>query len=325
MESCILLATDCDAQTTAAVRIAHEIAVRAGRPLEVVSVCEPLAVYAYEADDLVAGVRETMEERARTRREESVRAQIAAAGIDEEVPVHIVIGAPAPAIARVARERSAHLIVAGPGDHSASDRVLRDETALQLIQSSHVPVLTVPGGREGLPDRVMVAVDFTSFSLDAAWTTAAILRPGGELHLAHVVADRSSVDLTSWRQTEWMRGVGEEARSRLEMVADRIRAAHPHLRVVSHVLDEGRTVPALLRTAEDLEVDLIATGTNGYGFLGRLLLGSVATQIVRRTRCMTLVAPPRGVTGDAARVRPMPGRRDCAYCGSWAGDPRPAA
>lgn len=307
MESCILVATDCDAQATAALRVAHEIAVRSGRPLEVVSVCEPLSVYAYESDDLVAGVRETMAEQARTRREDIVRDRIAAAGITTDVPVHIVIGAPAPSIARVARERSAHLVVAGPGDHSTGDRVLHDETALQLIQSSHVPVLTIPQNREGLPDRVMAAVDFTSFSLDAAWTAAAMLASGAELHLAHVVADRSSVDLSSWRETEWMRKVGDEARSRLEMLEERIRAAHPHLRVSSHLLDAGRPVPALLRLAEDLEVDLIATGTNGYGFLGRLLLGSVATQLVRRTRCMTLVAPPRPLVSGGGEVYPLLG------------------
>ena len=325
MESCILLATDGDAQTTAPLRIAYEIARRSGRPLEVVSVCEPLAVYAFVSDDLVAGVREAMADEARARREESVREQIAAAGITDEIPVHVVIGAPAPSIAQVARQRSAHLVVAGPGDHSAGDRILRDETALQLIQSSHVPVITVPPSREALPDRVMAAVDFTSFSLDAAWTAAALLAPGGELHLAYVVADRSSIDLSSWRETEWMRGVADEARSRLEMVADRIRAAHPHLRVSSHLLDEGRPVQALLHLAEDLEVDLIATGTNGYGFLGRLLLGSVATQLVRRTRSMTLVAPPRTAAPSPGKIHPISRKVRYSRSSSSADAPLPAA
>lgn len=325
MESCILLATDGDAQATAPLRVAHEIARTSGRPLEVVSVCEPLSVYAFVSDDLIAGVRETMAEQARARREESVREQIAAAGITDDVPVHVVIGAPAPSIAQVARERSAHLVVVGPGDHSAGDRILHDETALQLIQSSHVPILTVPSDHEAVPDRVMAAVDFTSFSLDAAWTAAALLRPRGELHLAYVLADRSSVDLSSWRETEWMRSVTDEARSRLEMVADRIRAAHPNLRVSCHLLDEGRPVQALLHLAEDLEVDLIATGTNGYGFLGRLLLGSVATQLVRRTRCMTLAAPPRTAAPTSAKVYPISRKARYPRSSASASDPLPAA
>src|SRR5690606_18403613 len=100
----------------------------------------------------------------------------------------------------------------------------------------------------------------------------------------------------------------DEAGGRLELLAERIREAHPQIRVEAHLLDEGRPVPALLKLAAELEVEMVATGTNGYGFLGRLLLGSVATQLVRRTRCVTLVAPPRGVDAapeDRSRISRM--------------------
>ena len=305
MDSCILIATDGEPQALAALEFAGNLARRTGRALEIVSACEPVGVFGYETPNLVAGVQESIADEARVRREARVREQLGQAGLDEGLPVHVPIGAPAPAVARVARERGAGLILTGPGDHSMGDRMLHDETALRLIQLAGVPVLTVPADHAQLPSSVLVAVDFTSFSLDAAWTSAGILAAGGELHMAHVVSGQLAIDPASHRESEWIRSITADARSRLDLLADRIREAHPHVVVSVHLLAEARPVPALLRAAAELGVEMIATGTNGYGFVGRLLMGSVATQLVRRSGGLMLVAPPRGPVAIRREFQPV--------------------
>jgi nucleotide-binding universal stress UspA family protein len=59
-------------------------------------------------------------------------------------------------------------------------------------------------------------------------------------------------------------------------------------------LAEGDPAPAILRAAKDVSADLIVLGTHGRTGLGRLLMGSVAEQVVRKADCpvLTVKCPP---------------------------------
>jgi nucleotide-binding universal stress UspA family protein len=46
--------------------------------------------------------------------------------------------------------------------------------------------------------------------------------------------------------------------------------------------------------------DLVVSGTHGYGFFNRLILGSVATHLVRNAPCSLLAVPGSAVTAAAA-------------------------
>jgi nucleotide-binding universal stress UspA family protein len=54
-------------------------------------------------------------------------------------------------------------------------------------------------------------------------------------------------------------------------------------------MTEGDAVDEILRVARDADADLIVLGTHGRTGLGRLLMGSVAEQVVRRAPCPVLV------------------------------------
>lgn len=60
-----------------------------------------------------------------------------------------------------------------------------------------------------------------------------------------------------------------------------------------HLAEVGYADSVILSTAEDLKADLIVMGTHGRTGLGRLLLGSVAEQVLRRATCpvLTVKAP----------------------------------
>jgi len=81
--------------------------------------------------------------------------------------------------------------------------------------------------------------------------------------------------------------ISREARERLDRldIPDGIR--------VERQFEEGDPAELILSVAQDLDCDLIVMGTHGRTWLRRLLMGSVAEQVVRRASCPVLtVAPP---------------------------------
>ncbi len=66
-----------------------------------------------------------------------------------------------------------------------------------------------------------------------------------------------------------------------------IRPTDPKI-PIEHLLTRGDVVDDILMTAEKSNANLIVMGTHGRGPLMRLLLGSVAEQIVRKASCPVL-------------------------------------
>ena len=59
-----------------------------------------------------------------------------------------------------------------------------------------------------------------------------------------------------------------------------------------HFLITGEPANAILRLAEEEEVDMIVMSTAGRSGLSRAVLGSTAEQIVRRAPCSVLTVRP---------------------------------
>jgi universal stress protein A len=62
--------------------------------------------------------------------------------------------------------------------------------------------------------------------------------------------------------------------------------------IVDYRLAEGNAADEILRAAQETDCDVIVLGTHGRKGLGRLLLGSVAEQIVRTAPCPVLTVKP---------------------------------
>jgi nucleotide-binding universal stress UspA family protein len=66
-----------------------------------------------------------------------------------------------------------------------------------------------------------------------------------------------------------------------------LRPADPGPRI-EYRLNEGHPVPEILGVADEVRADLIVMGTHGRTGLGRLLMGSVAEQVLRKAACPVL-------------------------------------
>jgi len=300
----ILIATDGHAPSLGALRAGAALARDLGTRTDVVSVLEPAPPFASGGAGLggdawgriTAAAADTLRARVREQLE------LLSGDVAERAP-RIVVGPPAPSIVRLAEEISAQLIVVGLGRHGIADRWFGTEVALRVMRLAHVPVLAVPHDGGSRPSRCVVAMDFTDYSRDAARVAAAMLSPGGELHLAHVLWDAQPALHRSGR-SDWLREYRAIVTERLSAEVEDF-AASGEFSVRSHML-LGDPFREVLRLAGELSADLLAAGSHGAGFVGRVLMGSVSTRLVRGATCSVLVAPPRSVPGELAGLRLEP-------------------
>lgn len=149
-----------------------------------------------------------------------------------------------------------------------------DEAELEIIHEAHRPVLITPktGTQPSGVDRVLVALDGSEES-EATLSHAAAIASGLDAEVVLVTVQNEDADL-------WQDYVGELA-----------QAFSAHGIVARGVVVADEPVEQLLSVAESEQVDLIALSTHGRGGLKRLLLGSVAEDVTRRSTLPVLLVP----------------------------------
>lgn len=290
----LLVACDGTAGADGALVAARLLAEREGGQVEVVAVAEPLPVVLPEMGGVIY---DPSYARAATEALlHQVRARAAELG-NPAWPVTVETGDPAATIVRLAREHRARLIVMGLGRHDVTERLFGPELTLQVMRAASVPVLAVPATLRALPRRAVVAVDFSEQSIRAARMAADVVTGGEPLELAHVEPRAAAV--AEWASLRAL--YREEATQQLAEVTTRLarcgRRSHGRLL-------EGDPAHALLELARTTGADLIAMGTQGRGFMHRMLLGSVATRVVRQSHSAVLVVPRSAVESRALGLWP---------------------
>lgn len=140
--------------------------------------------------------------------------------------------------------------------------------------------------------RVLIASDLSEAS-DEAVKQGVAMAAGSPVALCHVMPEPIMHAL-------FAQDYEDDLRRRLAMqprVADALRDQLARLLPEANVTPEvfieiGSESDALLRRAEAWRAELLAVGTHGKKGLRRLLLGSIADQIVRSAECPVLVARP---------------------------------
>jgi nucleotide-binding universal stress UspA family protein len=282
----LLVACDGTPGADGALRAARLLSAVIPRDVEVFSVLEPMPVAAPEAGTVPWNATLETSRRATLRR--TIRGRVAELG-DEQWPIELGTGDPAALIAERAFERRASLIVLGLGHHAVVDRFLGSELALRVMRLARVPVLAVPAGFDALPTRVVVAVDFSPQSLRATRLAGELLPRLDAVYLTHVtprtVAEQA------------LAGFNPRYREEIETALTRMQGKLPADLPTEPVTLTGDAARSLLGFAQVTGAGLIAMGTQGLGFVHRLLAGSVATRVVRGANCAVLVVPRRAVEG----------------------------
>jgi len=278
----LLVATDGTDSSDDAVRAARAIAEHTGQRVELLAVHEPLPML---SPDVQFAESPAVQEDSRAALKTRVMEQLARTKMDIRWPLEVVSGQPEAQIANAAQRLGASLVIMGLGEHGFYERLLGDEMVLRVIRLGTVPVLAVAPGFLGLPRSVLAATDFSPSSVRAVKLAESISHPRAKVTLAHVLPDE--IDATKWNR------INAAFHGTIGRAFDLVVAGLNQGIATDRTLLAGDPAKALLEYTRQNQMDLIVTGSHGFGFLTRLWLGSVSQRLVRGARCSVLVAPPQ--------------------------------
>ena len=227
-----------------------------------------------------------LDEQARTIRESD--------GVD--CTPHLVIGDPFEGIAAAAAEMQPDLVVLGPHRRQAMKDVFVGTTAERTIRGSGHPVLMA----NAVPARpwrhVLIAVDMSDGSREAARTIAALgLDTHAVITVMHAFHAPTPPALARTGATEGaFEAYYEEEAERLRGTLDaylRDLPIAPASRIVERiVVSPSETIGTV---AHSISADLVVLGTRGRSGLARYVLGSVCEAVLRTSSLDVLAIPPR--------------------------------
>lgn len=222
--------------------------------------------------------------------------------IGESIDVDaIAVGGHSPprALHTLIERKGAGLVVLGSSERAPLGRIVTGSTAQRLLHGSPCPVAVAPRGycERDLGLRVIAIAFDDSPEANAALRHAAEL---AELASATVrvvgVLPKASVDRypdAAEARMQW--------RTELRDSVHEAAGALPHeLRALPVVIDRGDPAAAIVEQAEQ-GVDLIVSGSRGYGPIRGVLLGSVSARLVSSAPCPVLVVP-RQAPGEGEQI-----------------------
>jgi nucleotide-binding universal stress UspA family protein len=218
-------------------------------------------------------------------------------GLDVEGVARRVLlaGSPAQALHDLAEEEQATLIVVGATHLRHIGRITPGSVASNLLHGAPCPVLVTPSGHEPRPIRTIAVAYDDGVQAKAALKHAAQL--ARRLHARLEIIAGAEHELFTGPEMiaaadleELMR---EDLTTRVKAEADAITDIPVDTRVVT-----GPIPSALADAAEG--VDLLVTGSRGYGPRHSVLVGGVSRYLVDNAPCPVLVVP-RVAEGAADR------------------------
>lgn len=304
----ILVATDGSDPSAIGVEQARDLATLSHGTLRIVAVLPPTSDLfggSWPAEAMIDP--EPLERAACQRLEERLRQELVRTPSDLRPTSVLRRGRPAEEIVAEATDWSADLIVVGSRGHGPLSSILLGSVSEEVVDRSTIPVLIA---RRPVIRRLVVAVDGS---------------PAADAAVAFLGRDRAFVGLDAAVISvvpgayPWWLGLATADSDSLEVVLrtnevarrDQQTAAELAIAVLSAAgveatsrLRTGDPAEQIVQAAADIDADLIVIGSRGLAGFTRLVLGSVARQVVRHAGVSVLVVhAPTPATTDAADTR----------------------
>ncbi len=213
------------------------------------------------------------------------------------VEVRTVVGAPKKEIVRIAAKEGYSLIVIGAQGNSLVEEKLLGGVAYGVINTSTKPVLVVPVEKEGEENtckpvsrsrfgvHVLFPTDFSEMDDNAFAYVKQLVADGvGKITLVHV-QDKAKLKHLEDRLDEF----NERDRRRLEeMKQTLMEKGAPQIDIEVRY---GVPSQEIVHMVEERDAQLVVMATQGRGFVGELVLGSVSHNVARRSVAPVLMIP----------------------------------
>lgn len=146
--------------------------------------------------------------------------------------------------------------------------------------------------------KILVPTDFSTGGQQALQTAVSLAREQqAELILVHVEEPPMA-----YGGGEFYYGLSEPNRDQLQRMLNEIQIDDSRV-VVHRKLLVGAPAAAIVNFARDEGVDFIVMPTHGRTGLGRLLMGSVAEEVVRKATCPVLTVKQPAAMPQAAKKK----------------------
>jgi len=203
---------------------------------------------------------------------------------DDKVPAEEVVveGVAFDQIISEAEMRDANVIVLGSGACAGGSKL--GITAERVCRKAQKPVWLVRRGAAGVPRSILCPVDFSKPSERALRNAIHLARSytAGLTALA-VIAPPSGV--FAWFSSDDERSRQEESARCESRLADFLQRFDFHSVVCQKLVRFGDPAEQIVAVAADQGTDLIVMGSVGSTGLSRILLGSVASNVIRQLPC----------------------------------------
>jgi nucleotide-binding universal stress UspA family protein len=290
----ILVATDLQTNSAAVLSTAAALAGQTGAEVHLLHALEMLTTYSAmsAAEDFQRrfdAARDLMDGQVRSHIPEGVRV----------ASRHVMMESIPRAVLDRAAEVAADLIVIGPATPRRFRGPILGNTADRIISNSKIPVLVI---REPTPmelTSVVVPLDIGdpargALDLGLVWAAGLGAAPSpsvaraAEVRVVYVIPNQYSAE--DFRFDEVVAG----PQLRIEIEDSQERTGIREGALVRQQLVWG-DAPAeeIVRLVGAEPTDLLVLGTHGYGAIGRALIGSVTSRVVRAASCPMLLVPPQ--------------------------------
>ena len=287
--NCILVGHSFSPDGDVAFRSAAALAQKANALLYLLHVVEPYPLYQKMRFPTVPA-HAMLEEVVLTMRTQlnDLTAQPELSGLQVETDAHI--GKPFVEILRMARSWNANLVVVGVSQRG--DGRFLGSTGERVLRKSQVPVLLAKRELSSGPKTVLIPVDFSECSKQAAQEGISLVRGfGGQAIFVHVM------DIASY---VYPAAYGAVPISIPPLTPEDIEPEWQHflqgLSLEGITWDkqtrEGRAAPGIVDAARECNADLVVIGTHGRTGIAHVLLGSVAEAVLRLTDCSVMTVRP---------------------------------
>jgi nucleotide-binding universal stress UspA family protein len=209
----------------------------------------------------------------------------------------VVLGRPATVIREVADAVDADVIVMGSRGHGRIESMLLGSVSAEVADLARQSVLVARGGRVA---RALVATDGSECAAAipdrlAAWQ---VLRgvPAVVLSVAPVSSPAFELMVKLYTLgSETLEGQEEQLLARYRGHADELAARLSAIGIPTDVeVRAGDAAHEIVKAAAERHADLIVTGSRCLHGLDRLLLGSVARNVVQHAHASVLIVRPQG-------------------------------
>jgi nucleotide-binding universal stress UspA family protein len=206
-----------------------------------------------------------------------------------QVETDVRLGKPFVELISTCRSWQADLLVVGATAHG-EERFL-GSTGERVSRKAPVPVLIAKRDLPVGPKTILIPLDFSAYSKQAAEEALALARGfGGRTVFLHVLDIRYIYPTAYGAEAVLLPPVSPED---LEPDWQEFLQDLPLGGLTwEKQTREGRAAQIIAEVAAEIGADLVVIGTHGRTGLAHMLLGSVAEQVLRTTRCSVLTVRP---------------------------------